>query len=416
MPNPPYLVSLWQIPAVYVPFAFAFGAIVGSFLNVVILRLPAGENLISPPSRCPKCGRRLRWHENLPVLGWLRLGGKCAGCRAPISVQYPLIEFVTGLFFAACFTLFYIVHWNAPVLGAVAPDWLPRLGVNETWPIYLLYVLVFSALLAMTVIDLRTYTIPIEITWAVTVPAILGHTLYAWWASGGTIRLPLSPAPNGGLQLAEWALPLVGPGVFGAAVGGMLGVIGGWIMLRANWLRYSFLDFDLYVGAEDQIIDYPHPRRELEWEIDYLAPVLLGLVVGGHLGGQWAGATLPLWAAALGGSLAGYLVGAGLVWGIRILGTVAFGKEAMGLGDAHLLGCVGAALGWIDPILIFFLAPFLAILWVLFAAVFSRILGKPQRYIPYGPWLAAATIVVMFGDGFLEPFLGALIRLPINLP
>jgi leader peptidase (prepilin peptidase)/N-methyltransferase len=76
-----------------------FGLIVGSFLNVVIYRLPRGQSLVTPPSTCPGCGTRIRPIDNVPVLSWLMLGGKCHQCRAPISIQYPLVELVTGALF-----------------------------------------------------------------------------------------------------------------------------------------------------------------------------------------------------------------------------------------------------------------------------------------------------------------------------
>lgn len=88
--------------------AGVLGLIVGSFLNVVIHRLPRGQSLASPPSRCPHCGHPLRWHDNVPVVSWVWLGGKCRWCRAPISPQYPLVEVVTGLLFVA-------VAWVTPV-------------------------------------------------------------------------------------------------------------------------------------------------------------------------------------------------------------------------------------------------------------------------------------------------------------
>ena len=75
---------------------FVFGAIVGSFLNVCIYRIPEGMSIVSPPSRCPSCETRIRWYQNIPIVGWLFLGGKCAACRAPISIRYPLIEALTG--------------------------------------------------------------------------------------------------------------------------------------------------------------------------------------------------------------------------------------------------------------------------------------------------------------------------------
>ena len=72
----------------------AVGAVVGSFLNVVIYRLPRGKSIVSPPSHCPKCSNRIRWYDNLPIFGWMSLGGKCRDCKLPISFRYPLIEII----------------------------------------------------------------------------------------------------------------------------------------------------------------------------------------------------------------------------------------------------------------------------------------------------------------------------------
>jgi leader peptidase (prepilin peptidase)/N-methyltransferase len=73
------------------------GLAVGSFLNVCIYRLPRGESLVTPASRCPACGRPLRWFDNIPVVSWVLLRGRCGQCQAPISAQYPIIEIVTAL-------------------------------------------------------------------------------------------------------------------------------------------------------------------------------------------------------------------------------------------------------------------------------------------------------------------------------
>src|SRR5262249_15233089 len=80
---------------------FVGGLVVGSFLNVVIARLPTGQSIVSPGSHCPKCGHVLAWYENIPLLSWLALRGRCRTCRAPISVRYPGVELLTGLLFAA---------------------------------------------------------------------------------------------------------------------------------------------------------------------------------------------------------------------------------------------------------------------------------------------------------------------------
>jgi leader peptidase (prepilin peptidase)/N-methyltransferase len=78
-------------------FAAVLGLALGSFLNVVIARVPAGESLVRPPSRCPNCAHAIRARHNVPVLGWLVLRGRCADCANPISVRYPLIELAAGV-------------------------------------------------------------------------------------------------------------------------------------------------------------------------------------------------------------------------------------------------------------------------------------------------------------------------------
>jgi leader peptidase (prepilin peptidase)/N-methyltransferase len=77
-----------------------FGAVIGSFLNVCIVRLPAEQSVVSPPSRCPQCGKPVEWRDNVPMLSWLLLGGKCRGCGKPISILYPLVELATALLWA----------------------------------------------------------------------------------------------------------------------------------------------------------------------------------------------------------------------------------------------------------------------------------------------------------------------------
>lgn len=80
-------------------FATLFGLCIGSFLNVVAWRAPRGESIVSPPSACPSCGRRIAWFDNIPVLSWLFLRARCRGCRCRISIRYPLGELATGLLF-----------------------------------------------------------------------------------------------------------------------------------------------------------------------------------------------------------------------------------------------------------------------------------------------------------------------------
>ena len=84
-------------------FSFWLGACIASFLNVVIWRAPRGESIVSPPSHCPKCNSPIKWYQNIPILSWLALRGKCANCKAPISPRYICVELLGGLLFLAAF-------------------------------------------------------------------------------------------------------------------------------------------------------------------------------------------------------------------------------------------------------------------------------------------------------------------------
>ena len=76
---------------------FVFGAAIGSFLNVCIYRLPAKISIAWPPSHCPKCNSKIKWYDNIPILSYLILGAKCRNCKEKISIQYPVVEFLTGI-------------------------------------------------------------------------------------------------------------------------------------------------------------------------------------------------------------------------------------------------------------------------------------------------------------------------------
>ena len=87
---PPWLLIAWIA---------AMGGVIGSFLNVVVYRLPAGLSIVHPGSHCPKCNHPIRWFDNVPVLSWFLLRGRCRDCHAPISIRYPLVEAATMLMF-----------------------------------------------------------------------------------------------------------------------------------------------------------------------------------------------------------------------------------------------------------------------------------------------------------------------------
>jgi leader peptidase (prepilin peptidase)/N-methyltransferase len=97
-----------------VGWLFVLGAALGSFLNVVVYRLPRGMSLIRPGSRCPACQQAIRWHDNVPIVGWIVLGGRCRDCRAPISVRYPVVEALI-----ACISA--VLGWSEAVVEIPPP-------------------------------------------------------------------------------------------------------------------------------------------------------------------------------------------------------------------------------------------------------------------------------------------------------
>lgn len=122
----------------FIPYilAFLYGIVIGSFLNVCIYRIPLGESIAKERSHCMSCGYQLRWYDLVPLFSWLALGGKCRKCKAAISPQYPIVEGANGLLYILIF------------------------AVNGVNFVSVLYCFMASALLALSVIDFRTYEIP----------------------------------------------------------------------------------------------------------------------------------------------------------------------------------------------------------------------------------------------------------------
>jgi leader peptidase (prepilin peptidase)/N-methyltransferase len=140
--------------------AALLGATVGSFLNVVIARVPAGQSVVTPRSRCPGCGHEIAWYDNLPVLSWLLLRARCRGCRKPISVRYPLVELAGG-----------------------AAGWLALRRHGPT-PAALAEFTLVALLMALAAIDLDTWLLPHRLTWPLIALGL------------GAAALGLAPSPS----------------------------------------------------------------------------------------------------------------------------------------------------------------------------------------------------------------------------
>jgi leader peptidase (prepilin peptidase)/N-methyltransferase len=275
---------------------FVFGACVGSFLNVCIWRIPRGLSISRPlVSMCPKCRHSIRFYDNIPLLSYVLLGGRCRDCGAKISARYPLIEALTAVIFVAL----YYFHG---VLYHTDPGHIMVLG------------LVLSLLLVAAAVDAEFFIIPDEIS-------IFGMV--------------------GGL-LAGFLLPRIHVG-------------------DAAW--HSF-------GS------------------------VTGLL---HLDG-------------LLGSMLGVFAGGGLVFLFAVAGKAIFGEDALGMGDVKLMAMVGAFTGWKVACLSFFIAPFFGLFYGLPLLIFRK-----RHVMPYGPFLAIASCVVILGRswfcGVLDSYLGLISEL-----
>ena len=151
---------------------FAFGIIVGSFLNVVIYRIPKGESIIFPASKCQSCQTPLKWYHNIPLFSWLLLKGKCSFCNEPIAKQYPMVELTTGIIFVILFLKLGLV-WYLPFVAAS-----------------------FAALFALVMIDFKYMAVPDNINFAALLfalmqPNFLHAAIYATIAAGGLYLIGL---------------------------------------------------------------------------------------------------------------------------------------------------------------------------------------------------------------------------------
>ena len=130
-------------------FIFLFGISFGSFLNVLIHRIPEGINIAKPASACPHCNSQLKWYHNIPLLSWLFLGGRCAYCKVPISLHYPLVELLNAFIWVAIYLKVGLV-WYMPFIA-----------------------LSFSMLLALSIIDSKYYAVPDNLNFAALIFALI---------------------------------------------------------------------------------------------------------------------------------------------------------------------------------------------------------------------------------------------------
>jgi len=353
--------------------------------------MPRDKSLVTPPSSCPSCGKHIRFYDNVPLFSWLLLGRKCRCCKVPISPRYFLIELLTALVFLGLF----ILYFNTDLREGLQP--FPGRG----WLIYLLHIILLSAFIAASAIDLEHWIIPLAICWLVTAAGLIGSAVGPYFIDITMIReyslLPSASATTGSL-----------------AIGAAAGLAISWGLLASGLLKRSYETDEQAEGGQVEQKDnaakgdsaesteeipeqqFNH-RLEVFREIIFLMPI-----IACSLAAYWIiSSTVSIEAqnnfpvqhpvvAGFLGSLWGYFIGCGIVWSVRIFGTLAFGKEAMGLGDMHLMGAAGAVIGPILVVVAFFIAPFFGLAWAGFQMFFKKI-----RQIPYGPFLSLGIFVVM---------------------
>ena len=387
------IVPVW----IWLGFISAVGCCVGSFLNVVIYRLPRDKSLITPPSACPSCETPIRFYDNIPLLSWLILGRKCRRCAAPISPRYFIIELFTGLIFAALFILYFVTdvrHFE--INGSIGLSAFTQ----GCWLIYLLHICLLSAFIAASAIDLELWVIPISICWFVTAVGLIAS------AAGSFV---ISPEIIRGFRL----LPAASPAVGALAAGGVAGLAIALWLLANGYIKGSY-DFgedqpDLELGQPEAQPNINH-RLEMCREMLFLLPIIVSAIAALLIyktnpaaNTWWADFSQKPVITGLLGSLWGYFAGCGIVWVTRILGTLAFGKEAMGLGDVHLMGAAGAVIGAASTTVAFFIAPFFGLTWAL-----GQMFFKKTRQIPYGPFLSLGVFVVMILHDKISKYLDIL--------
>lgn len=336
-------------PLVYVLIVlFIGGAMVGSFVNVVVARLPYEKSVLWPGSRCFNCLRPIPFFwENIPLVSYWLLGGRCRVCKAPFSMRYFLVELLVAVGFVALFYLEIVknIH-HIPAFNDSVQQIRFRLLTPESLPMlwfFLQHALLFTLLVAAAFCDLEDRTIPLGITLTGTVLGLIFAVALPWpWPSGVVEAMP-KPDPGLRIQFIDW-----------------------W-MLGPNQLQKSGL--------------YPWPVWGPPPEWMPAGRPLLGLVTG----------------------VAGALAGTLMLRGVKLLFEKGLGKEALGLGDADMMMMAGAFLGW-QPIVVAFLVG--AMVSLVFAV--PRLLTRGENTLPFGPGLAVGTLLTWLGWHWIAPYVQTL--------
>ena len=339
---------------------FAFGCIVGSFLNVCIHRMPRGQSIVSPPSHCPHCNYSIPWFLNVPLVTWLYLRGKCANCGAPISIRYFLVELLTGLLFLASWLKF----------GAQSPL------------LALAYCILLAGFVVATFIDFEHMIIPDEIT--------IGGIVVGLFVSF------LVPELHGEKLLSK----SMQQSILGAAVGGGLiyaVVRGGKLLFGKQKIklepqtRLLFTETDLIVAEEK------YPYEDLfyrESDTISFSAQKIEMIDRCYMNAEIrvTPKTVTIGEDSFNSETISHLEASA--------NEVCLPREAMGFGDVKFMAAIGAFLGWQAVVFSLMGSSIIGTIAVLVLLVLRKL---QSSRIPYGPYIAAAaTVWIFFGKEILH--------------
>jgi leader peptidase (prepilin peptidase)/N-methyltransferase len=363
------------------------GALIGSFGNVVIYRLPAGKSIVHPGSSCPNCAHKIKPWENIPILSWLFLRGKCSSCHTAISVRYPLIEALTAFGFG-------LLAWRWPI----------EIYGFTVVPL----LIIFAMLVMMSLIDLDHLILPDSLTLPAVVVGIVGSLLYASMSGlpnleqaliGGAVGAGIIALVNriGSLVVRRFSdtkerlWPLGMDQVNVAAVGGALG---GWV-----W-GVGAAAISLCINlVTKKVIRLPELAMYGLWVLAMLM-ASMGVLISPAQG--IAGTFIATGCVAI--------VGASFWWFREMFAKETLAQEeddepvAMGFGDVKLAAILGVILGWQNLLV----ALMLSFLIGSVIGVATRVAGG-GRVIPFGPFLALGGMIALFyGSDLVTWYLGIL--------
>lgn len=356
--------------------ALPFGLIIGSFLNVVIYRVPRGESVAFPGSHCGSCNTPIKAYDNIPLLSYLLLRGRCRACKAKISWVYPMVELWTGLGFFA-------VAYKSGITGQ---------GIAE-----MLFIVVMIVLI---MIDYRHQLLPNVITY----PAFLAVIIFVAFQLGDGESFSQTPLFTMPLGTKIW----IGLGMFLISAVAFYGVD-----LLDNLLFGKYLEISDEEEEEDPLLADVDEERLLRQHNRVIFTTMALGVIAAIVWGVMAFRSQqsdPVWVTYaienLFHAVVGALVGGGVIWLLRAIYFYTRGFGGMGLGDVKMMGVIGGFLGWQAAMFVLIAGSVLGSLVGIALIVFGKSGQGMKTRLPFGVSLGLAALIAMFfGQAILAWYL-----------